>query len=605
MSFYFQLLQAFKAKGRVEEHAYTPQFRLEPIARDPDNDDSLAMRTADPLWMLGRQWQFGEFVGEDNGSPLGAQANFIKRKTSQFSANSFGPRGQIDDKPVEVLVEAMRVLPDDFRTQIKLGEQLKRLIRKRLPTQAGPLIRSLQQHYPIAVGESINVDENSDRFQLLMRGKGIDGNAILYPEQETASLTDRDPNLAAIIPLVQEVKTWFERLYQQPSPSNGANGAIDTWVPEQLVHKFQIHADLPDAHATLNAPDYQSGNFDWYSFDTASVELYESGEDTPFQLPINLSFPGMPKKRLFTFEDNQVDLGNMDIYTEDLIRMMMIEFSLFSGSDWFTLPMPMEVGDLCWINHVVVKDVFGVCTKIENGSFVEYDFIDYVERKRVGPVLGEQRINGKPTGLDVWDVFKIRNRYLEEYNKSEHFLYLAPTIAMRQESEPIEEVIFMRDEYSNMIWGIENKVRNKLGQTVDGLNLHTEVHGPMLPIRAADRPDPEGRPKYRLASTVPYNWIPYLIRSSNPTGLLERAYMPYNVPEGPSDDSIIAFAHLTREEITFIREEAVPSSGRKVQLTDQRARGANGETYIWRGRKIRIGKGEGNSGLRFDYLLDQ
>ena len=30
-------------------------------------DTSLQARIYDPLWLLPRQWQFGEFEGEDNG----------------------------------------------------------------------------------------------------------------------------------------------------------------------------------------------------------------------------------------------------------------------------------------------------------------------------------------------------------------------------------------------------------------------------------------------------------------------------------------------------------------------------------------------------------
>ena len=44
--------------------------RLELHARSRDLDPGLAAHTADPLWMLARQWQFGEFQGEDTGSPV-------------------------------------------------------------------------------------------------------------------------------------------------------------------------------------------------------------------------------------------------------------------------------------------------------------------------------------------------------------------------------------------------------------------------------------------------------------------------------------------------------------------------------------------------------
>src|SRR5207245_7558878 len=44
--------------------------RLEPRPRSPGSvRDTLAARVRDPVWMLTRQWQMGEFRGEDAGSP--------------------------------------------------------------------------------------------------------------------------------------------------------------------------------------------------------------------------------------------------------------------------------------------------------------------------------------------------------------------------------------------------------------------------------------------------------------------------------------------------------------------------------------------------------
>ena len=42
--------------------------RFEPIPREDDVGNGLAARVHDPLWLLCRQWQFGEFRGEDAGS---------------------------------------------------------------------------------------------------------------------------------------------------------------------------------------------------------------------------------------------------------------------------------------------------------------------------------------------------------------------------------------------------------------------------------------------------------------------------------------------------------------------------------------------------------
>ncbi len=43
--------------------------RLEPRPRARDLNDTLAAKPRDPLWLLTRQWQFGEFHGEDAASP--------------------------------------------------------------------------------------------------------------------------------------------------------------------------------------------------------------------------------------------------------------------------------------------------------------------------------------------------------------------------------------------------------------------------------------------------------------------------------------------------------------------------------------------------------
>src|SRR5262245_46846760 len=47
--------------------------RLEPRPRSPEIADALAARVRDPLWMLTRQWQTGEFAGEDAASPAFVQ----------------------------------------------------------------------------------------------------------------------------------------------------------------------------------------------------------------------------------------------------------------------------------------------------------------------------------------------------------------------------------------------------------------------------------------------------------------------------------------------------------------------------------------------------
>ena len=48
----------------------TSWVRLEPRAISADETVGLQARVHDPLWLLGRQWQLGEFEGSDGGSPV-------------------------------------------------------------------------------------------------------------------------------------------------------------------------------------------------------------------------------------------------------------------------------------------------------------------------------------------------------------------------------------------------------------------------------------------------------------------------------------------------------------------------------------------------------
>src|SRR6476620_10297765 len=79
--------------------------RLEGRPRSTEFDRSLKAEVRDPLWMLTRQWQFGEFEGEDAASPVTAQ--MIGEHTAmdrvQLAANA--PIPYDDQVPLETHAE--------------------------------------------------------------------------------------------------------------------------------------------------------------------------------------------------------------------------------------------------------------------------------------------------------------------------------------------------------------------------------------------------------------------------------------------------------------------------------------------------------------------
>lgn len=572
---------------------FTPQFRLEGRARTGGaGSQSLAMRVADPLWMLGRQWQFGEFQAEDNGSPIHVSAYFNKEKAGFFSFTENGSRYALAGAPFEARVEAMRLANNpsnlDIKSKVRIGRRFERLLVKHLSNRSGPLIRSMREDF--ALEHKGAMDDASRRFFRMMAGKVIDGGMLVYrikqkrtPWQTPSGRTYLLPNdIKTLKKVVEpELMNWYQQFYVQPK-------AEEAWKQKQLAHEFTVHhkKTANQSHFSLHAPDYQSGHLDWYSFDTANVDSPVSNPTTAFEelIPTNVSFPSLPNKRLYSFEDSKIDLTKMNVDAGELMKTMLIDFALVSGNDWYTIPMKMTPGELCWVNRIEVQDVFGVTTIIKND-------------KDAGPRLDEH-------GLKVWDIFKIRNKNIapEDYADEKHFLFLAPATTMRLESEPLEEILFLRDEYANMVWALERRVSNAMGKPRDGFDLHLEVKGPFI------NPDTTVRehPLFRLASTVPSNWIPFLPKhadASNTEIVLKQAMMMKN-EDATAPEPVKPLTWLLDKDITEVWEEAIPRAGVRVQITNQRVRWTDGKTYVWRGRKVLAGRGEGNSGLHFDYLLE-
>jgi hypothetical protein len=557
---------------------YIPQFRLEGRSRNPDNEDALAMRIADPLWMLGRQWQFGEFRAEDNGSPIGVVASYRKEKINYFSFPGSGERQAINPVPLEARVEAMEVRSNDLRSKVRIGQKFEEMIRKAFDaTEATDLIEALRQEFPLT--KAPKTDEKSQRFFMLMAGNVIDGGSLMDAIESNQFPSGDFLKLDA---LAARLSDWHRELFLTPA-------AGSAWNSRQLFHEFRLHNHVQNQQEdfTLSAPDYQSGHLDWYSFDNATVGIDPAlqTKETESLVPVNVSFAAMPDNRLFSFEDSQINLTDLDVDTTDLLKLLLIDFSLVSGSDWYSIPLKMELGEACWINHIDVTDVFGVRTRIKNA-------------KDVGIFLDQN-------GLRTWDLFKIRDQNIGTYNPADHFLFMAPATTFRMESRPLEELLFLRDEFANMVWAIEKTVCNEMGAPTDGYDLHLELNGPFLRQREDEEESNDRLPKFRLASPVPTNWIPYLpshINGSNTEIELQRAVMIRN-ETGFEPEDIPPFSTLAKEDIQTVREEAIPRAGVRVQLTRQRVRWTDGKTYIWQGRKVLAGKGEGSSGLSFDQLL--
>src|SRR3954465_11395200 len=83
--------------------------RLEPRSRKPDFDEALRAETHDPLWFLARQWQFGEFKGEDAGSAVLAKMSMRTARIDGLTSGAGAFRDRTDEVPLETEVERLPI----------------------------------------------------------------------------------------------------------------------------------------------------------------------------------------------------------------------------------------------------------------------------------------------------------------------------------------------------------------------------------------------------------------------------------------------------------------------------------------------------------------
>jgi hypothetical protein len=176
-----------------------------------------------------------------------------------------------------------------------------------------------------------------------------------------------------------------------------------------------------------------------------------------------------------------------------------------------------------------------------------------------------------------------------------NLFFLTPSLIASLESQPIEEVLFLRDEMANMAWGIERTIESASEQA---LNRFEEQR---IPPSSTPPPAKDQKLIYRVETEVPNNWIPLLPVRSNDGLRLQRAKV--QKLDG-SAQFVAAQGHILNPGSQSLRifPEEIPREGVRVTRHYQFARWHDGSCHLWIGRRKEVGSGEGSSGLRFDTL---
>ena len=282
-------------------------LRLEPICRSGSKLTGISARIADPMWLLARQWQMGEFLGEDAGSPVSVEVTYSTQPVGRLRHGDEATLEPIDrPSPIEVLVEK-EASPLDWRLRVQIWQQLERAIWATLKNEAPAIIELLKNNniFKIALPAPddeawLGIDPETESYLRFMQNRALDGGAILQninklPEKliKGAKEEDGPTNI---------VNKWCKKLNisisQPPKPKS--------WRTAQMDYKFTLN----DGKTALIAPSYRNGNLDWYSFNVGKSTINPNpwpAPKTERKLATRIAVRGT-SPRWLAFEDGSMNL---------------------------------------------------------------------------------------------------------------------------------------------------------------------------------------------------------------------------------------------------------------------------------------------------------
>ena len=484
--------------------------------------------------------------------------------------------------PIEVHVEREPVTLN-LRGSVQHGLYFEKLVRASgVGFSAGSdrCISCRVSHCRQSLRSRLSTDSDSLRFRSLAVGRVTDGEVALHfrarRRQWSAAANDASAagfRSASSRPRWPALSPIAIRCSAEPDHDSA-------WQSQQLDYSFALGSPAAGQNLLLNAPDFPGGHLDWYSFDLENTQPNAVSSANPAQitpvdfnfLPNHVVFRGMPDPRWWNFEDAVTDFGQLDADHVDLAKLLVMEFALVFGNDWFSVPVPTPIGTLERVTTLVVTDTFGVRTLIRPSE--------------------QTQVNA---GETPWSMFKLSG---EGGTRSE-FITMAPTLGIAEDAAAIEEVLFLRDDQAAMAWAVEHQLQGDLDSPIDAYETYLQ----RLPAPPSPPTAQAGGPQiyYTLEIPPPDNWIPMVpVQSPQNQLFLRRGTM--KIPtSGGSFYNLQARAVLLEPQHAFlVADRIIPRAGVLADRYFRRTRSSDGSTFVWLARVSGPGRGPGWSGLRFD-----
>jgi hypothetical protein len=543
--------------------------RLEPQSVTGDPTPGLEARVHDPLWLLSRQWQLGEFAAEDAGSPVAVHVHASATPVSAWrpGAASAGrapralPAGGLLEPVVER--EPTPARGPGLRDRAEAGAELvAQLADAGIDVKVGsPILTALLKRCPLQLPWPDRFDTTALGLLDVLGGRVPDGEKAAvsaakgmaaHPKKLPGWLSGAKRKAAALKALTDWYDWYRGQIAPEPSPHS------DCWVGEQLEYQF----GLVVGNQTFDVPAFGGGRLDWHEV-VAPAAVEPTGPGVAIDqsmLATPLRFAGMPADRYWEFEDSQVNVGALEVQPHDLARLLLVEFATVYGNDWLVVPVDVPLGSYTSIASVTYTTTFG-------------------EELAVGHADDSSR-SGR---------FRMFEVSVAGSDATLPGLFIPPSVSGVLDGPALEEVLYLRDEMANSAWAVERTVQGSSG---DPRSRHDEGFPP--PFQPGTTAGAEL--DYILQTPVPAWWIPFLpFATGYGTIALAKGVMQI-------DNTLVepVGLMLMPGKPQLIRDEEIPRDGVRVRRVPTLARHIDGSYARWVTRRVTVGSGEGSSGLAFD-----
>jgi hypothetical protein len=639
--------------------------KLEPHSHSEDFSTGIRATVHDPLWMLTRQWQLGEFEGEDSASPIYVKVENRQDEISAVAQNNgsipiedtkwFEYDGSI---PLEAFVERTKLEVTtkagaadgrmksqlDLQMQVRLGLQFQRemdtLLKDLLVDSAE--LRRFKRFLAQDPDLRFDLDDGLDEYEAeitrkfisivkgrvvnIYRATNLDTPAILMSKtlQYFASNPNPVPDLPGQVGKALEIalgnlKNWWygyrisantmneeEPFFERP-PEN-----FSLWNPSHLEYDFKVQitpkGTSPPEKLILDASGYKEDHLEWYSF-----AVSESGSTVGFELPLEPKPDPLPPNPIAT----SLRFAGMPEKRWWNFEDGHVDFgSINPKKNNIATILLMEFALVYSPDWYIIPHQMrvGTINKIENLAVVDC-FGDETLIEPAGHTKSEFAMTESDKSWDSWGMFTLSEKYKDRDRQhyTPYFL-LPPTIDYVLTGAPLEEVKMLRDETANLVWAIERKYRTFYGEPVSGYDHSFFLQRKTQEVLPADRTEEESEKplKYTFMTSVPRNWIPFVpvhatkeTTSSSLDSLQKHIKLQRASMINLVDGTRIRPNSRLLNEVQphyYVDEAEVPRNGIVASENCQRTIWHTGEIFLWIGRKKYYGAGEGSSGLQFDSI---